>query len=237
MGQLFDNEPANLGNTVIKATNPTKDALRIDDVDGTELLAINESGALEVANTLAVTGTTTLTGATTLTAAVTPTGGVAAAGGFSASPRDVRIGGLVPAVSTDFTNSTPVITETYINEIFVPANVTVTGAAIFNGSDVTGNMAVALANSSGVVVAESADTAGSGTDAYQLIPFASTYAAVGPATYFILVQYSSGTARYNSPPLGSHGVSKKTSETFGTFTTVTPPTTFTTNIGNIGSLY
>jgi prepilin-type N-terminal cleavage/methylation domain-containing protein len=47
-------------------------------------------------------------------------------------------------------------------------------------------------------------SAGSGTDAYQLVPFTATYAATGPATYFIVSSYSSATARYNAPPLGVH---------------------------------
>lgn len=169
--------------------------------------------------------------------AATPVGGVEAAGGFSASPRNVHTGMQPATATTSGNNSTPVTTETYIGEVFVPCNMTVTGIAVFNGSDVTGNMNVGLADSDGVNVAESADTAGSGTDAYQLVPFTSTYATVGPATYFITIQYSSGTARYNTHTVGSFGASKKTGETFGTFTTITPPTTFTTNLANIASLY
>ncbi len=48
-------------------------------------------------------------------------------------------------------------TETYIGEVFIPCNMTVTGVAVFNGSNVTGNMNVGLANSSGANVAESTD--------------------------------------------------------------------------------
>ena len=184
------------------------------------------------------TGTLAITGAETISGVTTPTGGVAAAGGFSVSPRNIAIGGLVPAVSTDFTNSTPVNTEVYIGEIFVPANCTVTGVAVFNGSDVTDNIKVGLANSAGAVVATSASTAGSGTDAYQLVPFTATYAAKGPATYYILSMYAAGTSRYNSPPLGSFGAAKQTGQVFATgFTTITPPTTFTANLCNIASLY
>ena len=162
---------------------------------------------------------------------------MAAAGGFSVSCRNFAAGNLVPAVSTDFTDATPVITETYISEVFVPANCSATGIGVFNGSNVTGNMNIGLADSTGAVIAESADTVGSGADAYQRIAFTVAEALVGPATYYILVQYSSATARYNSPPLGNHGVSVKTGETFGTFTAITPPTTFTANVGNIASLY
>jgi hypothetical protein len=165
-------------------------------------------------------------------------GGVDPVGGQTVSPRTIAIGGLVPAVSTDFTNSTPVITEVYYGEILVPANMTVTGIAVFNGSDVTGNVKFGLYDSAGTLVAQTATTAGSGPDAYQLVPFTATYAAKGPATYFIAGSYSSATARYNSPPLGAFATGKSTAQTFGTLpTTMTPPTTFTANLSNVASLY
>ncbi len=155
------------------------------------------------------------------------------------SPRGIHTGQHAAYVSSDGNNSTPVITETYVSEIFVPCNMTITGVALFNGSDVTGNVTVGLADSTGAVItaAKSASTAGSGTDAYQLVPFATAYKAVGPATYFIQVQYSSGTARYNTHTLGTHGVLVQTGQTYGTLTSFTPPTTFVTNVGNICGLY
>lgn len=169
----------------------------------------------------------------------TPTGGIAAAGGFSMSPRGFHTGQHAAYVSTDGNNSTPSITETYVSEIFVPTNCTITGIAVFNGSDVTGNMTVGLATSAGapIAAAKSASTAGSGTDAYQLVPFATPYAALGPAKYHIQVQYSSATARYNTHTLGTHGVLVQTAQTYGTLASFTPPTTFVTNVGNICGLY
>lgn len=164
--------------------------------------------------------------------------GVAPGGGFTASPRNFAIGGLVPAVSTDFTDATPVITEVYFGEVFVGCNVTVTGIAVFNGSNVTGNVKLGLYDSAGNLLAQTASTAGAGTDAYQLVPFTAPYSAVGPATYYIANSFSSATARYNAPPLGAFGTGKSTAQTFGTLpTTITPPTTFTTNISPIASLY
>lgn len=191
------------------------------DPNGTVRLYLNSSGVLVGSGSIALTG------------------GAGAAGGFSISPRGIHIGQTPAIASTDGNDSTPVITETYISEVFVPANTIITGIALFNGSNVTGNVTVGLADSTGapITAAKSASTAGSGTDAYQLIPFAAPYAAVGPATYFIQVQYSSGTARYNTHVLGTHGVSKQTSQTYGTLTSFTPPTTFTTVIGNIAGLY
>lgn len=166
--------------------------------------------------------------------------GTSAASGFTVSPRTIAIGGLVPAVSTDFTDTAPVITEVYFGEILVPCNMTVTGIALFNGSNVTGSVQVMLYNSAGTLVANSAGagTAGSGTDAYQLVPFTAAASIVGPATYFIASAYSSATARYNAPPLGAFATGKATAQVFGTApATITPPTTFTANLSNVASLY
>ncbi len=170
---------------------------------------------------------------------ITPTGGIAAAAGFTASPRGMWIGQTAPQVSADFNDSIPVITETYVSEIFVPCNLTITGIALFNGTNVTGNVTVGLATSAGAPIAAalSASTAGSGVDAIQRIPFAVAYAAKGPATYFVQVQYSSGTARYNTHILGNHGVLVQTAQTYGVLTSFTAPSTFVTVVGSVGGLY
>lgn len=180
---------------------------------------------------IAVTGTISATGA------ITPTGGLAAGGGFAVSPRLCHTGNVVPMAATPGTDTTPVTTETYIAEVFVPANCTLTGVSIYNGSAVAGNMKVGLANSSGVVVASSASTAVSGTEAYQRVPFSATYAAKGPATYYVLLQNNNTSNRFRSHLKGDFGASKKTGETFGTFTTITVPTTFTASLAPIASLY
>lgn len=202
-------------------------------------LTVNAKGTGTIGIGSVSTGAVTITPATTVTGIITPTGGVAAAGGFSASPRGIHTGDQPAVVSTDGNNSTPSITETYVSEVFVPCNMTITGVALFNGSDVTGNVTVGLATSAGapIAAAKSASTAGSGTDAYQRIPFATPYAAVGPATYYIQVQYSSATARYNTHTLGNHGVLVQTSQSYGTLASFTPPTTFVTAVGNIAALY
>lgn len=165
-------------------------------------------------------------------------GGSPAVAGQAASPRTIAIGGLVPAVSTDFTDATPSATVVNIGEILIPANMTVTGVANFSGSVASGNLKVGLFDSTGALVATSASTPMVGTDAYQRIPFTATYAATGPATYYIGTFYDNATARYNSPPLGTFGASQQTGQVYATgFTTITPPTTFTTNVAPIASLY
>jgi len=225
-----------IGNTAASGV-----ALNAISSGAAEALTINAKGTGTIGIGPVSTGAVTITPATAVTGILTPTGGVAASGGSSVSPRNFAAGNLVPAVSTDFTDATPVVTETYMTEVFVPANCTVTGIALFNGSDVTGSVVVGLvrpgATKTPIANSNLAGTAGSGTDAYQLIPFTAPIALTGPETYFILSQYNSGTARYNSPPLGAHGTGKKTGETFGTLTTYTTPTTFSANVGNIASLY
>lgn len=184
--------------------------------------------ASAVVTTLSASGTTT------------PTGGIAAAGGFSISPRLIASCGTPAITATQGTDSTPVNTETYIVEIFIPANTTVTGVALLNGSAVAGNVKISLADSTGapIAAAVTTSTAQAGTAVYQLIPFAVAYAAKGPATYYVLVQFNTNTTpRFRTHIVGVCGASKKTGETYGTFTSVTPPTTFTTALGPTVSLY
>lgn len=202
-------------------------------------LTINAKGTGTIGIGSASTGAVTITPATTITGALTPTGGVAAAGGFSTSPRGIWVSQTAPLVSTDFFDATPSTTETYVSEVFVPCNMTITGVALLNGTNVTGNVTVALADSTGtpIAAAKSASTAGSGADAIQRIPFAVAYAAKGPATYFIQVQYDSATARYNTHIIGNHGVLVQTAQTYGALTSFTPPTTFVTNVSNVAGLY
>lgn len=166
------------------------------------------------------------------------TAGMTQAGkALTVSPRLCHTGGNPAAASTSGTDATPVITESYIAEVFIPANVTLTGVAVFNGSVASGNIIVALADSTGAIVASSATTAMSGTDAYQRVPFAATYKAIGPGTYYVVQQVDNTTARFNTHTVGNFGAGKKTGETYGTFTTITPPTTFTTALGPIATLY
>lgn len=160
--------------------------------------------------------------------------------GFLASPRTVHTCGIGGnAASSAFTNQTPVATEVYIAEVFVPAGMTITGVSVFNGTVASGNMKVGLADLNGVVVATSASTAASGTSAYQNVPFAATYQATGGATYYVLTFYDNATQRTNAHTVAAHcGAAKQTGQTYATgFTTITPPTTFTTALGPVAGLY
>lgn len=176
-------------------------------------------------------------GTQTFAVAIVPTGGVGAAGGFTVRPSNWHTGALPPATSAAGTDATPTNTETYICAVFVPANATITGVRLFNGSVASGNVKYGLFDSAGTNVATTASTAMSGTDAYQQIAFSAPYAAVGPATYYVALQVDNSTARINMHPFGAFPASKKTGETYGTWTSITPPTTFTADVGPMATLY
>lgn len=205
-------------------TSATITTLTTTTVAGTP----NFSGAVTAASTLGVTG------------AITPTGGVAAAGGFTATPRNMHTGGNPASVSTDFSDYTIVVTETIRAEIFVPANVSSTGVAIFNGSSVAGNLTAYLIDSTGTQVPSvlTASTAQSGTDAYQRIPWSGgPYTIKGPATYWIAVQGNNTGGKINAHTIGNFGADKQTGQVYGTLVAATAPTTFTTALGPVASLY
>lgn len=206
-------------------------AIKVKDVD--------VAGALSVVGNVAVTGTLTVTGAVSQTAALVPTGGVGPAGGSTISPRCWHTGGNPPSISTDMADGTPSVTETYWAEVFVPANATITGVAIFNGSATgSGNVTVYLASAAGANLAHTASTAVTGTDAYQLVPFSAPLAVTGPATYYVGSQYNNATTHFNFHTIGAFGAGKSTGTVYGTFpTTPTMPTTFTTAQGPVATLY
>jgi hypothetical protein len=188
-----------------------------------------------------VTGVTmTQAGNLAVTGVTTPTGGVAAAGGFSATPCGmIHTGGYPAIISTSGTELTPTTTSVYVGEIFIPCNMTITGVNHFNGSAVTGNVTVGLYTSAGVAIAGalSAATAGSGADAYQAIPFATPYAALGPAKYLLGFQYSSASARPNCHLIGTVFSLAQASATIGV-TAISPvPTAFTATTFPMASLY
>jgi hypothetical protein len=142
-----------------------------------------------------------------------------------------------PSTTTTGTDTTPVITETYIGEVYVANNCEATGVSLLNGSAVAGNVKLALYDGLGNVVAQTASTAQAGTAALQAVAFTAVAKIKGPATYFVGVQCSSTSARIRTHTLGVMAAAKKAGETYGTVTPITPPTTFTTALGPIASLY
>lgn len=143
---------------------------------------------------------------------------------------------LFPAV-TSGNDSTAVNTETYISQIDVPVQTTLTGVQWMGLATSTGNVQFSLADSTGAVItaAQTASTATAATANYQTAAFAVAYVAK-PGKYFLLMQ-NSGSNHYRAHTIGVFGCSKKTGETYGTFTAVTAPTTFTTNLCPIAATY
>ena len=155
---------------------------------------------------------------------------------IAASPRLCHTGGKPAMLDSEGNDTTPVVTETYLAEVYVPDNVTVTGIAVLNGSAVDGNLCVGLYDASGLKLAQSAETAQADIDTYQRVPFAAAIAVV-PGTYYVAVQCDDTDARINTHIFGNFGAGKLTSQTFGTMPAATMPTTFTTALGPIASLY
>ena len=205
------------------------------------------TGAVTITPATTVTGTLAATNAATVgttlgvTGVITPTGGVAAAGGFTARPSNWHTGGVAPATSGGGTDVTPSVSETYYAAVFVPCNSTITGARVFLGSATEGNVKVGLADSAGAVVATSATTDASGAtvDAYLQVAFTGTYAAKGPATYYVLLLNDNTGNRFNAHAFGAFPAGKTTGETYATgFTTIaSPATTFTADLGPMATLY
>jgi hypothetical protein len=181
----------------------------------------------------------TTTGAT----AVVPVAGIGAAGGFTASPRNVHTGGVPAQVSTEGTNLDAVVTELYVAELFIPCNMTITGAAVLWGTNTNGNAKICLFDSTGARVAISASTdvsAYTGDTYGTRIAFSSAYAAKGPATYYLGVICDDATNDINTHILGNFGAGKITGLVYATeagYASITPPTTFTTGLGPIATLY
>lgn len=173
--------------------------------------------------------------------AVTAPGGIIAAGGFSTSGRSFHTGGSAAKTATDGTDTVVgANTEINVAEIFVDANALITGVAIFNGPTVTTDKYyICLYDSAGVFLKETA-TAGvstAGADVYQLVPFTSSYAIVGPATYFIGVMVNGTTDNHHTHAVGAFATVTVTGAVFGTSQAITPPTTFVAGDGPIASLY
>lgn len=135
------------------------------------------------------------------------------------------------------TDTTPVVTQTYIARIFVPANSVITGVSLLNGSAVAGNVTAILYNSQGVPLAQSASTAQSGTAAYQAFPLTAAQPVRGPGLHFVGFQFDSTSARFRTHAVGVFTTLAQTGQTYGTATAFTSPNSFTTAVGPIASTY
>lgn len=197
---------------------------RVDGYDGvTGPTTILGSG--NFAGTLAVTGASTLTG------------GIA--GGI---PRNV--GTWQPVAATSGTDTACSNGTAYVGSVFVPENCTVTGIQYLIGSvGGTDKVIASLHDKNGTLLANSALAGATvGTAAtLQQVAFTSTYAAVGPAYYFIALTFNGTTAKFRSVPAycnaGNGVIGNGVTQTFGTAATFTAPTTFTADKVPVASLY
>lgn len=174
------------------------------------------------------------------------------------SPRLFATGGQCATLAADFNDTTPgASTEIYVSELYIPVSVGLTGLAVFNGSNVTDNVKMALFDVNGQIVAGTVSTAGSVTDAYQRVPFANEFQTsttvataipsgglvyVQPGTYFVATDYAGTTSRFQTFSVGNFGAGKLTGAVFATAfittsLTITPPVTFTTILGPVVSVY
>jgi hypothetical protein len=139
--------------------------------------------------------------------------------------------------------STDVNGQFWFSQIMVPANSTLTGACLLNGSTVgTDKWIFYLWDKAGNVIANTAlaGTTTATASKYQCINFAATVQVIGPQTYFVGVQGNGTTDTMqtyaaNSAP-NNYGVNTA-SGTFGTAAAITPTVTFAANKGPIMALY
>jgi len=146
------------------------------------------------------------------------------------------------ALTAAGTSSVHVAGTLNISEIFVPSWNMWKGLAVLNGTVVgTDNMLVALYNSAGALMANSAvaGTLSAGASTFQnrdfLLPV-----LLAPGRYFCGVQ-SNGTTATSNKFVAANGVNVLTTSSTGTFgtvpATITVPTTFTTAVGCVCQLY
>lgn len=231
------------GNTISGTEIGFTDGVTAGTATASKALVLDSSKGIATITSLTATtfaGTPNFSGATSFTGVMTPTGGVAAAGGFAVRGSSFHTGGNPPLAAADGTNLDIVITETYRCEIYVPANFSSTGIAVFNGTAVAGNLQAWLIDSTGTGIASlvTASTAASGTTAFQRIPWVGgPFTIKGPATYWVAVQGNNAGGDLRTHVVGSFGADKQSGTTFGTLTVATAPVTFTTGLGPLASLY
>jgi hypothetical protein len=183
------------------------------------------AGTLEIASTAQVNGTINLIG-----------------GVINGLPRNAGTWPNSTALSgsdTACTNGTA-----YVGSIFIPANATITGIQYLVGSvGGTDKVIVSLHNKLGTLVANS-NTAGTtvGTAAQkQQVAFTGTYAAKGPAYYFVALTFNGTAAKFRTVPAycdtGNGVVGNGVTQTFGTPANFTVPTTFTADTVPVASIY
>ena len=147
------------------------------------------------------------------------------------------------ALTAAGTSSVHVAGTLNVSEIFVPHWNTWKGISVLNGTTAsTDNMLIALYNSAGALIANSAlaGTLCANASTFQARDFVAGPVTLAPGRYFIGVQ-SNGTTAHTNKFVSANGVNVLTTSSTGTFGTVpasiTVPTTFTTAVGCVAQLY
>lgn len=145
---------------------------------------------------------------------------------------------------TDGTDTTPVNGTRYSCSVFVPHGLTLTGIAYLIGTvGGTDKVIAELKNAAGVNLATSALAGATvGTLAtFQQVAFTSTFSCLGPAWYFLTLQFNGTTARFRTIPanlgISQTALTQSVAGTFGTTANITAPTTFTAGVGPIAFTY
>lgn len=139
------------------------------------------------------------------------------------------------------TNAVHVAGTIYVSEIFIPFKKTITGLAVLNGATVgTDNLIVALYPAAGGAVLKNSALAGTlsaGPDAFQEIPFTSTYAALG-GLYYAAVQCNGITAKTRRIAASTYlNLTKSFAGAFGTLGSLTVPVATAADAGPIVYAY
>lgn len=191
---------------------------------------------------LAVADDVTIGDTLKVTGITTPTGGIAAP---SAIP-GAYAGGWHPAAATSGTDTTPAEKKLFVTSLFLPVNKTVKGIGFLVGSVGGTNKAVAgLFDSAGTLLGHTSETTEGtlvGTAAeMQEIDLTATYAAKGPAVYFIGVTMNGNTARLRTIPKNTAGANVLSKEITiaakNVLANITAPTAFEADKGMIGWVY
>jgi hypothetical protein len=200
-------------------------------------LALNNESILAV--NAAGTGTVALIKANASNQVVLPNG----VGPSSGAAYPWRwVSDYVPATSTTGNNTTVTANSQYVGPVLLETNATITGVSYLTGTTGgTDKVIVALYNDAGTLVANSTVT-GSGTtvgsgSTLQAVAFSGTYAATGPARYWVSVQYSGNTAKLQTVPIGTAFCASSTNATATPAATITVPTSFNANVAPLASLY
>jgi hypothetical protein len=200
-----------------------------------------------IANVLATSSLTAVTvNDTGLTASgsvptTNSTGSITASGGLRQNTsvtanqwKHAYAGGMSPTTSGTGTDTAGINGTVFISELFVPAAGTFTGISYLIGSvGGTDKVVVMLFDATGALVANSAldSSVTVGTNAtFQRVPFTAAYRAVGPAKYYVGIQFNGTTAKLRTHAFGDHDTTS-VSQTFNTPVAITPPTTFTASVG------